>query len=126
MNRMPQPLPAMRLVLLAFLSLFLPTLPILAQTNDPAKVRRLSLEDCIEMALKHNLDLQIDRYSPEFQLYSLRADYSPYDPLISLTGDHSYAKTASQSVSAGVAAPGSESHQDEFSAAISGSTPWGM
>src|SRR6478609_6119059 len=103
MNLMPQPLPPMRLVLLAFLSLFM--LPVLAETNDPAKVRRLSLEDCIEMASKHNLDLQIDRYNPEFQLYSLRADYAPYDPLLSLTGDHSYAKTASQSVSAGVAAP---------------------
>src|SRR5579859_2900773 len=34
------------------------------QTNSPANVRKLSLQDCIELALKHNLDLQIDRINP--------------------------------------------------------------
>ena len=54
--------------------------------NDPARTKRLSLEDCIELALKHNLDLQIDRYNPEISLYALRADYAPYDPILSLSG----------------------------------------
>src|SRR5205823_6006761 len=35
-----------------------------AQTNTP-EIRQLSLEDCIEIALRHNLDVQIKRYNPE-------------------------------------------------------------
>jgi hypothetical protein len=33
-------------------------------TENPAKVRELSLKDCVQTALQHNFDVQIERYDP--------------------------------------------------------------
>jgi outer membrane protein TolC len=65
-------------------------------TNAPTNVRQLSLQDCIQLALKHNLDLQIDRYGPQISLYNLRADYGAYDPSFNLSGEHSRNVVGSQ------------------------------
>src|SRR3954470_25049 len=124
MNRMPHPFRAMRLLLCFLMSVT--ALPLFAQTNDPAKVRRLSLEDCIEMALKHNLDLQIDRYNPEFQLYALRADYGVYDPVLSLSAEHDHLEKGNTLLSGGFSIAGSESDVNQFSGGLSGLLPWGM
>ncbi len=56
------------------------------QTNSSATVREVSLQDCIQMALEHNLGLQIARYEPQLALYSLKAAYGAYDPTLSLSG----------------------------------------
>src|SRR3954471_4699196 len=40
--------------------------------------KKMSLEDCIETALQHNLDVRIQRYNPEIKLYNLNADYGAY------------------------------------------------
>jgi outer membrane protein TolC len=92
----------------ALVFLLLASLPAFGQTNDPAKVKRLSLEDCIELALKHNLDLQIDRYNPEISLYSLQADYSSYDPVLSLSYEHEHGAAGVQLLSGGFTIPGSQ------------------
>ena len=47
-----------------------------AQTN-----RLLSLRDCIQLALQHNYDVQIERLTPEIARYSLKASYGAYEPL---------------------------------------------
>src|SRR5437762_13955855 len=62
----------------------------LAQTNAPTNVRRLSLQDCIQLALQHNLDLQIDRYNPQISLYNLGGAYGAYDPSLFLSGQHDH------------------------------------
>jgi len=46
------------------------------------------LQDCVQMALQHNLDLQIDRYTPQIAQFDLRGAYGGYDPVLSLSGDH--------------------------------------
>jgi HAE1 family hydrophobic/amphiphilic exporter-1 len=66
-----------------------------AQTaaNTPAggtTVRELSLKDCIQQALAQNFDVQISRYNPIVQQYTLNAAYGGYDPLLSLSGLHSH------------------------------------
>src|SRR6476620_3691541 len=61
-------------ILLALLGL---TLSVLAQTNT--EVRTLSLEDCLQIALEHNLDVQIKRYNPEISRFTLFAAYGAYD-----------------------------------------------
>jgi hypothetical protein len=38
-----------------------------------AATRTMSLEDCIQEALQHNLDVQISRYIPQIQLFTVRA-----------------------------------------------------
>jgi hypothetical protein len=55
--------------------------------------RAMSLEDCIQEALQHNLDVQIERYRPQIQLYNLRGAYGGYDPLLNLSGQHNYNDT---------------------------------
>ncbi len=52
------------------------------QTNETQ--RQISLEECIEMALKHNLDIQIERLNPAIQRSILESSYGVYDPLLTL------------------------------------------
>jgi outer membrane protein TolC len=94
-------------------------------TNAPANVRQLSLEDCVQLALQHNLDLQIDRYNPEISLYNLRADYAAYDPTFNFSGQHDHSEAGSQLLSGGFTVPGSKQDDDSFSSSLSGLTPWG-
>lgn len=97
----------------------------LAQTNNPAEVRRLSLQEIIQLALTNNLDLQIDRYNPQISLYTLRANYGDYDPNLNLSGQHDHRETGSQLVAGGFAVPTSVSDDNSFSATVNGLLPWG-
>lgn len=97
----------------------------LAQTNNPAEVRRLSLQEAIQLALTNNLDLQINRYNPQINLYNLRADYGDYDPTLNLSGQHDHRETGSQLVAGGFAVPTSVSDDNSFNATLNGLLPWG-
>ena len=62
-----------------------------AQTDMNAVApHEMSLQDCIQEALQHNLDMQIERYNPQISLYNLRAAYGGYDPTLNIAGQHSY------------------------------------
>lgn len=98
----------------------------LAQTNAPVPVRQLSLQDCIQLAVQHNLQLQIDRYAPVIALYTLRATYGDYDPTLSLQGTHSRNEAGSQLVAGGFSVPGNVSDNNTFNAGLNGLLPWGM
>jgi outer membrane protein TolC len=100
------------------------TLAARGQTNAP-DVRQLSLQDCIELTLKHNLDLKIDRYNPELQLFGLQAYYGYYDPTLSLSGQHDHSLSGQQLVSGGFSVSASKRDDDSFSAALSGYLPSG-
>src|SRR4051812_31008372 len=60
-----------------------------AQTTNQI-VRSLSLKECLDLALVNNLEVQIDRYSPEIANYLLRASYGAYDPTLELTAKKSF------------------------------------
>src|SRR5690242_2231884 len=125
MNRIPQSSPTMRRLLGICLAMVTVTLAALGQTNPPANSRQLSLQDCIEMALKHNLDLRIDRYNPEIQLFTLEAYYGYYDPTLNLSGQHSHEQAGSRILSGGFFVAGATSDQDSFNATLTGNLPWG-
>src|SRR6267142_2794864 len=80
-NPMPQSSRTMRLLRI-LLVLAGAGVAALAQTNDTANIRQLSLQDCIQLALQNDLDLQIDRYDASIPLYTLRAAYGAYDPTL--------------------------------------------
>ncbi len=95
-------------------------------TNAPAG-RAMSLEDCIQTALAHNFDVQVQRINPQISLYNLDAAYSGYDPSFSISGTHTY------NVSPGGgfnpystnATPSRTTDQNSFSSGISGGLlPW--
>jgi outer membrane protein TolC len=95
-----------------------------SETNTPQNIRQLSLQDCIELALKDNLDLQIDRYNPQIALYTLKKDYGDYDPLLSLSGQHEHSKSGPEFVGTNLVG-GASADVDSFSSGVTGNLPWG-
>jgi len=97
-------------------------------TNAPAG-RVMSLEDCIQAALAHNFDVQIQRYNPQIDLYSLNAAYEGYDPTFSASGTHSYNVSPGGGVNpySTNATPARVTDQNSFNSGISGTLlPWGL
>lgn len=94
-----------------------------AETTLPRKV---SLQECVEMALKKNLELRIERYNPDFALFNLAAARAGYEPALNLSGQHSYNESGSRLLSGGFFIPGSITESDNFSGGIGGLAPWGM
>jgi outer membrane protein len=96
-----------------------------AQTNLNADATRaMSLQDCIQEALAHNLDLQIQRFNPQISLYNLHANYGSYDPTFNFSGRHVY-NLSSGSFQNNQRVSGSEYNADIFSSGFSGTLPWG-
>ncbi|MDR3455808.1 MAG: TolC family protein [Verrucomicrobiae bacterium] len=105
-----------------------------AQTNMVATntaTRTLSLQDCFTEALRHNFDLQIERYAPEISLYGLRGSYGTYDPTFTFSATH---KFSTGDTTTNVALIGTNSlglHRDtardnNLASDLGGSLPWGM
>ena len=97
-----------------------------AQTNPPmGVVREMSLTDCIQEAMQHNLDLQIERYNPQISLYNVNGAYGGYDPTFNFAGTHSY-NDSGATFQNGQHIAGSEYNEDSFSSSFNGTAPWGM
>jgi outer membrane protein TolC len=109
--------------------IFLSILPMAAQTNADMQAdgttRDMSLADCIQEALQHNLDVQIQRYNPQASLYNLNASYGGYDPTFNFSGQHTYSESGAVFQN-GQHVAGSEYNADSFSSSFNGATPWGM
>jgi outer membrane protein len=60
------------------------------ETNAPTINRALSLKECIDLALKHNLNLRIEHLTFEIAGDSLTSAYAPYDPTLTLGVSRSY------------------------------------
>jgi outer membrane protein TolC len=85
-----------------------------------ATTRAMSLEDCLQEALQHNLDVQIERTAPQISLYNLRGAYGGYDPLFNISGQHNYNKSGVDGV------PPTISDENSAKSDIGGSLPWGL
>jgi len=67
----------------------------MAQPVTPlTQPRPLTLEDCIEMALKANLELQIEHLAPVIARDNLRSAAGPYDPTLSFQAGTKYISQA--------------------------------
>ena len=99
-------------------------MPILEATNVVANGRLMSLQDCISDALKHNLDVQIQRYNPEISLYNLRGDYAGYDPLFSISGEHQYNVQPGGFTTQGIQLPSQTTLNNEGTANLKGLLPF--
>jgi outer membrane protein TolC len=93
--------------------------------NGTNKVRAMSLQDCIQQALEHNLELRIERYNPELALYGLKAGYGAYDPVFAAAGQHDHEKLGSTLFQATFTRPGQEIDTDSLNSSVSGLLPWG-
>lgn len=97
---------------------FIVALHVNAQTN---LTRVMSLQDCFTEAIEHNLEVQIERYQPQFSLYDLYASYAGYDPQFSLSGTHSYNRPGGIFITN--AAP--VSRENSFDTGLGGNLPSG-
>lgn len=102
------------------------TNPNLVATNAVAGGRRMSLQDCIQEALKHNLDVQIQRYNPEISLYNLRAAYGGWDPLLNISGQHQFDVQPGSIEVNGLPVPSTTVNNNTFSSSIGSTLPWGL
>ncbi|HTH49185.1 MAG TPA: TolC family protein [Candidatus Limnocylindria bacterium] len=53
--------------------------------SEPATARPLSLDECIQLALKQNYDLQIERLNPEIARYNLSGADGAYEPVFNFS-----------------------------------------
>jgi outer membrane protein len=94
-------------------------------TNAPAG-RAMSLPECIQAALAHNFDVQIQRYNPQISLYNLRAAYSGYDPSFTASGQHDYNVSGGGLNQNLQPIPSSVSDENSFKTGLGGSLPFGL
>jgi outer membrane protein TolC len=87
--------------------------------------RTLALVDCIQIALQHNLDVQITQLEPELAEFTLRGSYGSYDPNLSLSARHSYESSPGGIDDQGRSFSGTESETDSYSGSLGGLLPWG-
>ncbi len=55
-----------------------------AEPDGAGGLRKLTLSECLQLALKHNLDLQITRLDPTIAEYNLSGAYGAWDPTFSV------------------------------------------
>lgn len=99
-----------------------PVTPAIVGTSQ--NVRQLSLEDCIELALKHNLSLAIERINPLLAQYNLSLNWAAYDPVLSARGQHLNSQSPGGIDPQSRSIPGTQTEADSFEAGISGILPW--
>ncbi len=99
------------------------TNPSLVATNVVAGGRQLSLQDCIQEALKHNLDVQIQRYNPQIAIYTLRQSYGGYDPTFNLSAEHQYTVQPEGVTLQGIPLPPQTTENNAFSTSLGGELP---
>ncbi|HXC35613.1 MAG TPA: TolC family protein [Candidatus Acidoferrales bacterium] len=100
------------------------TNPSLVATNVVPNGRKMSLQDCIQQALVHNLDVQIQRVYPEIDLYKLHASYGGYDPVLTFSGSHLVNVQAAGFDNNGRPLPAETIKDDSFNSDISGELPF--
>jgi outer membrane protein TolC len=77
----------LRLAALSSLLLAAPTAPAAAPTRTP---RPVSLRECIELALRENLGLQIEHLTVDIAGYNLSGSYGAYIPEFAFRAQHDY------------------------------------
>ncbi|HEV2691352.1 MAG TPA: TolC family protein [Verrucomicrobiae bacterium] len=108
--------------------------PLAVTTNVPPSmiatnaVRVMSLQACFAEALKHNLDIQIQVYTPKLSLYDLYSAYGGYDPTLNLSGSHAFNVTPGGGFNqfSTNPIPARTTKTDTFSSDIGGVLPSGL
>jgi outer membrane protein len=93
---------------------------------EKTNVVELSLAECVELALDHNLDIQITRVAPEIARYELELAYAPYDPFFDFSAVHSYSASPGGIDEENRRFPGTKTDQDAFRSGLRGVLPTGL
>jgi HAE1 family hydrophobic/amphiphilic exporter-1 len=94
--------------------------------NNALERRRLSLNECVQLALHHNLEVKIKRYNPEISRYNLQAQYGAYDPNLSMSGGHDHSLIAGGVDQQGRSYAGTQTDANRVGTSFDGILPWGL
>lgn len=112
------------------LVVFFATLSLVCAANaqtETNKVRPLALEDAIQLALEHNLDVQIERFGPQIATFNLSGVYSAYDPTFSVRAVRSFRSSPGGfNQTTGLQAPPNETYNESLQPGLSGALPTGL
>lgn len=107
------------------LALLAAALPAGAQNNSPSP-KSLSLADCIQIALEHNLDLKVERINPEVARYNVTLAYGGYDPVLDITASHQNSLSPGGLDQQNRLFAGSKTEFDSFNTSLGGVLPTGL
>jgi outer membrane protein len=97
----------------------------LGATPEPS-VRELSLSECIEMALEHNLDIRIQQQSPKMDRFTLEGSYAAWDPSFTSTLTHNFNSSPGGTDSDGRALPSTDINTENVAPGLTGTLPTGL
>lgn len=97
-----------------------------AAATVPMGERKLSLDDCIQEALRHNFDVQIQRLAPQGAKFNLDALSGAYDPTAGVSATHIYNKSPGGNDAQGRPFPGNEITVNNAGPFLRGLLPFGM
>ena len=92
-----------------------------------SRVKELSLEECLRLALEHNYDIQYARYQPKISETLLSGAYSYYDPTLNASAQQ--IKSTQRGFfdpTTGVQAPDTIATVDQYSTGLRGQLPTGL
>lgn len=101
------------------------------QSQEPAsetrKTRVLTIQEAIQLALEHNLDIQITRYLPQFDQYALNIAFAAWEPAFNFSASHTYDASPGLPTSGTTAGtPPNTSGRDVYDANLGGLLPSGL
>jgi len=98
-----------------------------APTNLTSQVtRNLSLQECVQIALEHNLNIKIARFDPEIARQNVSAAYGAYEPTFEVGGTHSYNASPGGIDEQNRPYPGTTTKANDYRAGIVGLLPTGL
>jgi len=106
-------------------SLFAFTTALTAAEPEEKTEQPITLEECIQLALSHNLDIQIARMNPDISLFDIRSTAGAYDPTLFINGGIANATDPPGFDPTVGEIPGSDSSSEYASGGLSGLLPWG-
>jgi outer membrane protein TolC len=80
--------PVLPALLLPMLPMLLSATPARAQETGERPVLELSLDEAVERALENNIDIAVEKFTPQTARENLRAAQGDYDPFLSAVVDH--------------------------------------
>ena len=80
----------MRVRILVVIAVCAAVIAVAQTAPSKATIRSLSLQECIQLALTHNLDMRIGQRTAEIARFNLSGAYGAYDPVFSFRATHSH------------------------------------
>jgi outer membrane protein TolC len=104
---------------------FAPTLPYEERITRDRRVQRMTSREAVELALRNNLDMAIERYNEQLARQRLNAARGYYDPSVSLTASRSSAASPLTGSSGGTAIPSDQIDVTAYSPGVKQNIPGG-